>query len=1341
MELELTVVAGPGLDAFSPTEFTVVWPASDTGSSCSGVSLRKALEARWPGCSFSIGGQALDALRCGTAPLIDGAVVVVQPSATLIPGGTSSAGSSEGIAAFLCVCSGPEAGKVFALQRGRYTLGRGHCRLTIADPALSRHHGTLCVTAREITLSSVAGSSGFLLRRGGHSPTASAEPLKGTQLLTVGQQVQCGSSIFELRLPVSAQLSEAVEFGDTRLLNAAMLEPLVVHQETNPVRNRVAMILSGTLPLLLGVGLALLMGSWMFLAFSAMGAIAVLIPLLGGSQRRKAFRAAVSLAASTDAERRAVAFPDAASLMLGAHSPEQEQPRGQPRAGPLTELAVRLGIADQRAAVAVSPADTAFTPPIMAGLPLTVTLGSAPVTIGGPSGPVGRLLNFVLMQLDAAHVPVVLCGHAADVPMAARFLPRTTLVGSPTAAARAVTAHRTDTQGIPGPVLVSLNGLASDLLAALPDLPALCFTILSGSSPLVELQAVGDRLRGTFGGQGFVPDGVPAAALDAYARSRALQCAAPKALDAAGLRPNTLPQPELCSISAILQEWERTAGGSLAPVRVGLSAAGPAFFDFVRDGPHLLLGGTTGSGKSELLRTIVGSLATTHSPADLQFVFIDFKGGAGLGALTKLPHTCSLITDLSGHGMNRMLASLRAELRHREEALASIEATDSQGYRTRRREASMPPGATAMTHLLIVVDEFRMLVDQFPDAMNELMRIAAVGRSLGIHLLLATQRPQGAVSADIRANVTSSICLRVQSPFDSTDVVGTPIAATIAVDTPGRAFISRAGSTPEEFQSATLRLPSTGSDTTPSLELVTERLSRMPHQDAQPGVHDSDIATVAALLSAAWGPYAIRTQHHCAPIVVADELPTGEELAAGFQSRTMDSPQERTASVAGVLLGIVDVPQQQSLEELRWDPERHSHLAFFGTPTESSNAIAMLVQQLVSANAEPGDREPFLLYLLDGDGSLKSRSHNDCVGAYLTPADLRAASRLLQRLVEAAQQHPERSLIVCCSEWGRWLTAFRSSPWHEAEDAMSELIRFGQSNLVVVIGGARELVSAPFLAAIPNRMYLTQGSSAESTVLWPRLPDFDTATGRAAISGPIARSATLGATNTDDLLIAQLGTPSQRGVTTESSYTTPAGGRAQGILRLTPLPCTLTLSQMQQALTQTPWPGSSPTTEHLRAARRSLVLGLGGDGHQIVQIAVEPGTVLPVVGSPGCGKSSLLRLLALLNNPEEPAHISYLDDASALPLDRLRETNERLAQGQILVAAFSYPGPGLAALPLEWGLRAPQQGIVVSPQRPGDAELFGVRLDTMGSEPAGRAVLLDRGRRSWFQFPYVEVFG
>ena len=1340
MELELTVVAGPGLDAFSPTEFTAVWPASDAGSNCSGISLRKALEKRWPGCSFSLSGEPLDALRCGTAPLLDGAVVVVQPAATLRPGGSSS-GSYAGIAAFLCVCAGPEAGTVFALQRGRYTLGRGHCRLTIADPALSRHHGTLCVTASEITLKATPGSSGFLLRRGGSSPTASAEPLKGTHVLTVGQRVQCGSSIVELRLPVSAQVSEAVEVGGARRLNAAALEPLVIHQDTNPVRNRVAMILAGTLPLLLGVGLALLMGSWMFLAFSAMGAIAVLVPLLGGSKRRKAFRAAVTRAAGADAARRAVAFPDAASLMLEAHSPEKAQPRGQPGAAPLTELAVRLGIADQGAAVAVSPADTTFTAPIVAGLPLTVPLGSGAVTIGGPSGPVGKLLNFVLMQLDAAHVPVVLCGHAEDLPLAARFLPRTTLVCSPAAAATALAARRTDTQGTPGAVLLSLNEPVSDLLAAMPGLSALCFTIPSGGSPLVELQAVGDRLRGTFGGQDFVPDGVPAAVLDDYARSRALQCAASKGLDAAGLRPNTLPPPELCSVSAITHEWERTAGGSLAPVRVGLSASGPASFDFVRDGPHLLVAGTTGSGKSELLRTIIGSLAAAHSPADLQFVFIDFKGGAGLGTLTKLPHVCSLITDLSGHGMNRTLASLRAELRHREEALARVEVTDSQSYRTRRREASMPPDTPAMTHLFIVVDEFRMLVDQFPDAMNELMRIAAVGRSLGIHLLLATQRPQGAVSADIRANVTSSICLRVQSPFDSTDVIGTPIAATIAVDTPGRAFISRAGATPEEFQSATLRLHSTVSDTTPTLELASERLSRMPHQDAQPGFHDSDIATVAALLSAAWEHYAIRTQQQCAPLVVAAELPTGEELTAAFQSRTMERRQDGTGAEAGVLLGIVDVPRQQCLEELRWNPECHSHLAFFGTATESSNAIAMLVQQLVSVTPEPSGREPCLVYLLDGDGSLKNHSRNDCVGAYLTPADLRAAARLLQRLVEAEQQHPERCLILCCSDWGRWLTAFRASPWHEAEDAMSELIRFGQSNLVVVIGGARELVSAPFLATIPNRIYLTQGSSSESTVLWPRLPDFGPAAGRAAITGPIARSATIGVTTSDDLLIAQLAAPSQSSIFSESSYTASAGHRAQDILQLTPLPCALTLSQLRQALTQTPWPTSSPRSDPRTAARRSLLLGLGGDGHQLVQIAVEPGSVLPVIGSPGCGKSSLLRLLAQLNHQEEPTHISYLDDASTLPSDRLREATERVAQGEILVIAFSYPGRGLAALPLEWGLRAPQQGIVVVPQRPSDAELFGVRLDTMGSEPAGRAVLLDRGRRSWFQFPYVEGSG
>ena len=148
--------------------------------------------------------------------------------------------------------------------------------------------------------------------------------------------------------------------------------------------------------------------------------------------------------------------------------------------------------------------------------------------------------------------------------------------------------------------------------------------------------------------------------------------------------------------------------------------------------------------------------------------------------------------------MGRALVSLRAEVRRREELLAAAHVPDLTSYE------SLDGPADALPHLLLVIDEFRILVEDAPGALSELMRIAAIGRSLGIHLIMATQRPQGALTADIRANVTSCVALRVQSDLESIDVMNSRLAAAIPIASPGRAFLVRGTEAPEEFQTATI---------------------------------------------------------------------------------------------------------------------------------------------------------------------------------------------------------------------------------------------------------------------------------------------------------------------------------------------------------------------------------------------------------------------------------------------------------------------------------------------------------------------------------------------------------
>ena len=277
--------------------------------------------------------------------------------------------------------------------------------------------------------------------------------------------------------------------------------------------------------------------------------------------------------------------------------------------------------------------------------------------------------------------------------------------------------------------------------------------------------------------------------------------------------------------AAISGRWSRARQASGLSVPVGASASGVLHLDLQKDGPHLLVAGTTGSGKSEFLRTLAAGLAAGYPPDRVNLLFIDFKGGSGLGPLTGLPHCVGMLTDLGVNNVGRAVISLRAEVRRREQLLAAAQAPDLTAY-----ESLGLPGRR-LPHLVIVIDEFRVLVEDAPVALSELMRIAAIGRSLGIHLVMATQRPQGAVTADIRANVTSCVALRVQSGSESIDVMDSPLAAGIPLNRPGRAFLTRGNGAPVEFQTATLgpaEPPGDGSGSAIVVEEARNALLRRP---------------------------------------------------------------------------------------------------------------------------------------------------------------------------------------------------------------------------------------------------------------------------------------------------------------------------------------------------------------------------------------------------------------------------------------------------------------------------------------------------------------------------------
>ncbi len=205
---------------------------------------------------------------------------------------------------------------------------------------------------------------------------------------------------------------------------------------------------------------------------------------------------------------------------------------------------------------------------------------------------------------------------------------------------------------------------------------------------------------------------------------------------------------------------------------VGSKGIEPLYLDLKNEGPHALVGGTTGAGKSEFLQSWVMGMAAAYSPDRVSFLFVDYKGGAAFADCLHLPHTVGLVTDLSPHLVRRALTSLRAELHYREHLLNRKKAKDLLELQ-READPDAPP------YLIIIVDEFAALATEVPEFVDGVVDVAARGRSLGLHLILATQRPAGVIKDSLRANTNLRVALRMADEDDATDILGVPDAGVL----------------------------------------------------------------------------------------------------------------------------------------------------------------------------------------------------------------------------------------------------------------------------------------------------------------------------------------------------------------------------------------------------------------------------------------------------------------------------------------------------------------------------------------------------------------------------------
>ena len=526
---------------------------------------------------------------------------------------------------------------------------------------------------------------------------------------------------------------------------------------------------------------------------------------------------------------------------------------------------------------------------------------------------------------------------------------------------------------------------------------------------------------------------------------------------------------------ALETAWLVSPRSTTVPLGVGVEGQ-PFTVDLRLDGPHALVAGTTGAGKSELLQALVAGLAVGNRPDELAFVLIDYKGGAAFKDCARLPHTVGTVTDLDGHLTERALSSLGAELRRRETLLRDGGCKDIDDYLAHRSA-----GEPSLPRLVLVVDEFATLAEELPDFVGGLVGIAQRGRSLGVHLVLATQRPSGVVSADIRANTTLRIALRVTDAGESADVVDVKDAAAISRATPGRAVARIGAGTVTPFQSARVGRSATLPAPGPRIRRAVwaDAGGARPRSAAGPTFGPTDLSR---LVDAA-----------CAAAAALDITPVPSPWLPPLGDVLPLAAVPTTGRAATVPFGLLDLPAEQRRAPLVLDLEHGGHLLVAGGPRSGRTTV---LRTIAGSLAQRTAADEAHLYVIDGGSGLAALAALPHCGAVVSRDQVARGDRLLARL----EQEVERRQSVLAASGFTSVAEQRASaepsdrlPWlvlmvdgwegvqavyddvdhGRPLDVLLRLVREGGSaGLRVVLTGDRSVLTSRVGASISDRLLL-----------------------------------------------------------------------------------------------------------------------------------------------------------------------------------------------------------------------------------------------------------------------------
>lgn len=419
------------------------------------------------------------------------------------------------------------------------------------------------------------------------------------------------------------------------------------------------------------------------------------------------------------------------------------------------------------------------------------------------------------------------------------------------------------------------------------------------------------------------------------------------------------------------QRWKQARPEERLKVPIGCRAGGNLISLDIHEkfhGPHGLVAGTTGSGKSELLQTYLLSMAVSYSPADINFFMIDYKGGGTGNILKGLPHCAGVISNLSGKQIKRAMSAISSENKRRQKLLGEFQVNHIDAYCRLYREGK---AEKPMPHLILVVDEFAELKKEEPEFMQEIISLAQVGRSLGVHLILATQKPAGTVDDKIWSNARFRMCLRVQDKQDSMDMLKNGDAAMLTA--PGQCYIQIGNQEYYElFQTGYCGGIYREGGNERAKAVLVSKTGRRRERKIQ--VSESKASSQIQALTDYVNLIAAQHHYEAAPQLWLPELPD-KVVVEGLQQ------WEGVLQSSGpeIILGLCDDPENQRQFVLIYQPLIQGHLVICGGPGTGKTTFLQTILWQLSNEYTP--QQALLLAVSMGQESFECfRNMPGCIG-------------------------------------------------------------------------------------------------------------------------------------------------------------------------------------------------------------------------------------------------------------------------------------------------------------------------------------------------------------------------